>query len=64
MIQLNIVCLTTILLALFKSSQSYMVTVDARGKECFREKVEIGTKMGKYIEFIRQVGIVLKFSIH
>lgn len=47
MIQLNIVCLTTILLALFKSSQSYMITVDARGQECFHEKVQVGSKMSK-----------------
>lgn len=52
MIQFNIVCLTSVLLALFKSSEAYMVTIDARGQECFHEKVEIGTKMSNYFSFI------------
>jgi len=52
MIQLNIACLITVLLTLFKSSQAYMITIDARGQECFHEKVEPGTKMSLMFEIV------------
>lgn len=42
----------TILLQLFKYSESYFVVVDAHSEECFFDRVEAGTKMGVMFETI------------
>lgn len=35
--------------ALSGAAQAYFITVDAHAEECFFDKVEAGTKMGKYV---------------
>jgi hypothetical protein len=35
------------LAALSGAAQAYLITVDAHAEECFFDKVEAGTKMGK-----------------
>lgn len=44
MLKFKIVFLTAILLKLFRLSESYITTVDARAKDCYYER---GPKMSK-----------------
>lgn len=48
MYQFRIAFLSTFLLALLKSGECYIVTVDARAEDCYHAKVDAGTKMGMY----------------
>lgn len=41
--------LTTILIS---TAHCYIITVDAHAEECFFEKIEANTKMGKFLVFI------------
>lgn len=40
--------LAVLILCTFKHGEAYFITVDAHAEECFFDKVEIGTKLGKY----------------
>jgi hypothetical protein len=37
-------------------SHGYFITVDAHAEECFFDKVESGTKMGKFTALVGKVG--------
>lgn len=53
--------LAVLILCTFKHGEAYFITVDAHAEECFFDKVEIGTKLGKYyfvFEFV--VSLILK----
>lgn len=39
--------IVSLVLSLIQSSLSYFITVDAHAEECFFDRVEAGTKMGK-----------------
>lgn len=45
--QTKLLTISVILFQLFHGGQSYFITVDAHDEECFFDKVEAGTKMGK-----------------
>lgn len=48
MLTFKIVFVTTILLKLFRISESYITTVDARAKDCYYER---GPKMSKLMKY-------------
>lgn len=43
----RIILLATVLLGLINYTKGYFVTVDAHSEECFFDKAESGTKMGR-----------------
>lgn len=43
----RIILIATVLLGLINYTKGYFVTVDAHSEECFFDKAESGTKMGK-----------------
>lgn len=49
----KVLVICTLLLQLFKYSESYFVVVDAHSEECFFDRVEAGTKMGESTDCLR-----------
>lgn len=45
----RLVCVALLLCGALDGSVAYFITVDAHAEECFFERVEIGTKMGKFV---------------
>lgn len=49
-LELSVLVLT--FFTLFSQSLAYFITVDAHAEECFFDKVEAGTKMGKCLRLM------------
>lgn len=47
----HILLIVSLVLSLINVSLSYFITVDAHAEECFFDRVEAGTKMGKNDNF-------------
>lgn len=59
----RIILIATVLLGLINYTRGYFVTVDAHSEECFFDKAESGTKMGKIRLFFTFDFLNTKFCV-
>lgn len=60
MMSSRLILLTAALLGAVSLSHAYFITVDAHSEECFFDRVEAGTKMGKYYK--NEINLKIKLT--